>query len=95
MQSQRKQSKEVIVAKNSSYNWLFGYLIEAKITVQLWEFEIRTGPFCDRESAKSTVNRLGGGGGGGLAPLQDFLFIMHLKEWPLLKWLKLKGNEHF
>ena len=31
--------------KNSNYNGLFGYLMEAKTTVELWESEIRAGPF--------------------------------------------------
>ena len=34
--------------KNSNYDWLFSYLMEAKITVELWESEIWVGPFCDR-----------------------------------------------
>ena len=50
--------------KNGNYDWLFGYLVEAKITMELWESEIRAGPFCDRESAKSTVKSVGGDGGG-------------------------------
>ena len=33
--------------------------------MELRESEIRAGPFCDRESAKSTVKRVFGGGGVG------------------------------
>ena len=59
---QRKQSKKKSYCRrNSNYNWLFGYLMEAKVTVELWEYEIRAGPFCDRESAKSTVKKKWGG----------------------------------
>ena len=35
--------------KNGDYNWLSGYLREAKFTVELWESDIRTGSFCDRD----------------------------------------------
>ena len=50
------------------------------------ENEIQAGPFCDWESAKK---------GGSHLALPDFvLSVMHLKEWTLLKWLKLKGLEN-
>ena len=57
------QNKEVIVVKKreGNYNWLFGYLMEAKIAVELWESEILPGPFCDWESARSTVKSVGWG----------------------------------
>ena len=80
--------------KNSNYNGLFGYLMEAKTTVELWESEIRAGPFCGDQSAKSTVKSGGRGRGHDLPPLPDFfLSVMHLKEWTLLKWLQLNGLE--
>ena len=47
--------------------------MEAKVIVELRESEIWVGPFCERESAKSTVKAGGRGpGGGGLPPLPYF-----------------------
>ena len=81
--------------KNGKYDWLFGDLMEAKITMKLRfsESEIRVGPFCNRESAKSTVKSWGVEGGGGetpdhpVPPLPDLFFCYAFER----KWLKLKG----
>ena len=62
--------------KNSNYNWLFAYLMEVKITMELWECEIWVWQFCVRELAKSR-----GWGVSDFPPLPDFcLFVMNLKK---------------
>ena len=67
----------------TKYNWLFGYLMKAKITVELWASEIRAEQFCDRESAKSTVKiKIIKKGVGGRDP--NFFFLLCI--WK---------NEHF
>ena len=62
--------------KNSNYSWLFGYLMEEKITVELWEYETWVGQCCKWESAKY----MGEGGGGVISHLCQ-IFVCLLFTW--------------
>ena len=59
--------------------------MEAKKSLWNWESEIQVGPFCDQESAKSTVNNNKNGGGGSLTYGYARFFLL------LCIW----KNEHF
>ena len=74
--------------KNGNYDWLFGYLMEAKITMELWESEIRAGPFQLRLTECVCV--CGGGGGCVLPPLPDLFFCYAFERMNTSKMIQIE-----